>query len=94
MKSIATRGRSYGEFLVGACLSREGWGFGFAVSGFRLSVAEPNLFIWSERKMKSIATRGRSYGGGSCRSVLVTRRVGVLSFRFAVSSFLTPDFKI
>jgi len=29
MKAIATRGRSYGKFFVGACWSREGWSFGF-----------------------------------------------------------------
>jgi len=31
MKAIATRGRSYGKFFVGACWSREGWSFGFQV---------------------------------------------------------------
>ena len=33
MKAIATRGRSYGNFFVGARLSREGWSFGFQVLG-------------------------------------------------------------
>ena len=31
MKAIATRGRSYGKFFVGACWSREGRSFGFQV---------------------------------------------------------------
>jgi len=82
MVAIATQGRSYGEFFVGACWSREGWGSGaadFLFLGFTLSRADRSSTILKgyDLKMVAIATQGRSYGEVFCRSVLVTRRVGL-----------------
>jgi len=50
VRAIATRGRSYGEFFVGACWSREGWGSAaadlrFWVYGLPFTVRRGGLLI-------------------------------------------------